>query len=289
MSSPVKSELVEHELPIETLKPVESKLAIAMPKKRCNPQLKLKITTKKPLDAIKEPENYDFLLSINPNMNINVSASECKHSGSGSNKRIYECEINPSCDVIKKIALVGGEIHYNEITNHINMLKIFHKFNDEYEFKFKIPLIYNDNLNYLMEFVNINNSKTKNSNPKKIPEEIAEKYGIFLGLFINEFNYYIIDNEYYCDNDNNIYILDFGENINFTKITLNKYKLPKITFVKMKEITSNKKLIDDYFVADENYYNTNIINLKQQYTQNFEQKYLKYKQKYLNLKKNIGY
>lgn len=190
---------------------------------------------------------------------------------------------------------------YNEIENHLELLYLYYKTFNEYKWKFNMPKIYRrDNFEYIMEYVTLNSETWKTgkiySHIKNA--EILKDIGKFLGLYLIHNSKKFFDFElYYTLDKEKVYILDYGftqkvdlisllekrKEFNQNEINLNcLYRLNEFMYNGMIEILNK-------FLEEEK--NFDIICQKSTIKENFQlkdfqQKYLKYKSKYLNLKEN---
>jgi hypothetical protein len=195
-------------------------------------------------------------------------------------------------------------ILYNEIENHVELLYLYYKTFEEYKWKFNIPKIYRrDEYQYVMEYINLNPITIKQG---KIYSHIRDTdilidIGKFLGLYLIHNSKKFFDYELYYTLDNKVFILDYGftqkvdlpilfkkrEILSKSEIDLNcLYKLNEFMYKGMIEILNmfleeekeNFDIICQISKIEEIFKFTD-------FQQNiFQQKYLKYKSKYLNLK-----
>jgi len=163
------------------------------------------------IDLFKDPSKYKTIASLY-----------------GTIKEIVIIEI-----LENKLNLVYVKFKYiNDIINHINLIKVYNKYNDKYKFNFLIPKIYyvedtNNECIYVMEYIDFNWFETLKINPKWTPLPIQRSFGQIYALYYIEYNKILCDYEFYLNKQNEIYyITDFGCTNNFQKFQI-KNKISK--------------------------------------------------------------
>jgi hypothetical protein len=209
----------------------------------------------------------------------------------------------------KDFAYVSGEKDF-EIEQHLLLLKLYHELGG-LKLGFKIPNVYLIKDNYLMDWIDIDKSQNKHKLAKCcnftlfISDEVQKNIGKLFGMELNVDGKILSDYEIYIDKTDNLpTIVDFGgylnideekENFSFRGY-ISKYDPLRVS-QKMKEgiievLNEENKIklsvlieetnADSYIIRDINGNFTTKLGDK------YLKKYLKYKHKYLELKRNIS-
>jgi hypothetical protein len=215
-----------------------------------------------------------------------VSSAECTKLSHGEKKIIDKCNKNDV--VLVKVSARDKLILTSEILNHIRFLKIFLELSLKNNIGFKIPKIYlpveileNKINTYFLDYIerdpeNIKFAKFHNF----IDQSILKNIGRLIGLYAKTYNKLLIDFELYIDlNDNIPTLLDFGESININGSM----------YGSMYETSYTKSIYDGIIeIIGVGKLNIKSVDMsKEEYlekSKHFHIKYLKYKQKYLELK-----
>ncbi len=231
-------------------------------------------------------EEYDFLneyYNLNEISDKEINLEGVELYGQGTFKIIKKININEKIYAIAILRSNDFDILYNEIKNHLQILKLYYQTYEEYKWSFKIPKIYKvlTEKFYIMDFININEDSRKFGKIYSYikDEKILSDIGKFLALYLINYKIELYDFELYYTVDGDVYMLDFGV---FNNIFSDEKKLGTTLPGKMYD-SLTEILLKNNFTIEE----INKFYVKEQNFVDFNQKYEKYKKKYIMLKNKI--
>jgi hypothetical protein len=238
------------------------------------------------IDLIKkeyiEIKQYYFELDLEKERNIEeIRDIDCVKLMSGARKTVSKCM---KFNVVELSSLNKLQLTI-EILNHIRVLKIFYELKKTKDIKFKIPKIYlpkdlSNITRYFLDYIDIDEKYIKLAKFHNfIDPDILKNIGNLIGEYAKKYNRLLHDFELYIDKTDNIpTLLDFGESKEINeKIEQTYTRMIYDGIIESYEILKDKNIkpSDD----------TSLEYLEK--SKHVHKKYLKYKQKYLELKRNI--
>jgi hypothetical protein len=215
-----------------------------------------------------------------------IKDTDCEKLMSGARKTARKCI---KYNIVELSSTIQLQLSV-EVLNHIRILRLLFEFSKSKNLEFNIPRIYlhpeiytTYNMNrYFLDYVDIDMTSIKLAKFHNfINPNILKNIGNLIGEYAKKYNVLLHDFELYINkNDGLPTLLDFGEtrkiDDTISQTTYTKFIYDGIIetyeLLKTKNILSNDMSAEEYLE-------------KRKY---YHMKYLKYKQKYLELKRNIS-